>query len=88
MEGAKGPHTGHAGFLSSAEAILPVLLKHLEGLLGGSSDIKHVLFTGHSAGGAVASLLFANFLCKSAPECKCLAITVLFEAAEGVKDMI
>jgi hypothetical protein len=73
MEEGTEPFQGHAGFISSAKAILPVLSKSLGDLIRGPSRIKHVLYTGHSAGGAVASLLFAHILPQSAPECKLFA---------------
>ncbi|KAH0561982.1 hypothetical protein GP486_003311 [Trichoglossum hirsutum] len=52
----------HAGFLNGAEALVPAVAKHIDALAENKSAVKHVLFTGHSAGGAVASLLFAKFL--------------------------
>ena len=33
-------------------------------------EVKHVLLTGHSAGGAVASLMFAKYLSHAAADCK------------------
>lgn len=34
------------------------------------NSVKHILFTGHSAGGAVASLLFAKFFSIAGAECE------------------
>jgi alpha-beta hydrolase superfamily lysophospholipase len=59
----------HAGFLNSTEALLPEVSSRVSRLIQ-QSGAKHVLFTGHSAGGAVASLLFSHVLCKSEPECE------------------
>jgi pimeloyl-ACP methyl ester carboxylesterase len=62
------PVHAHAGFLNSAEALTPTLSKHIEDAIRKRS-IKHVLFTGHSAGGAVASLLLAKYLTRAAEDC-------------------
>lgn len=62
------PVYAHAGFLNSAEALMPTLSKHVKAAIT-NSLIKHVLFTGHSAGGAVASLLLAKYLSLAAEEC-------------------
>lgn len=56
--------SAHSGFLSSAKALLPVVLEHIKK----EKDAQRVLFTGHSAGGTVASLLFAHFLCGAAQD--------------------
>jgi predicted lipase len=48
----------HAGFLNGAEALVSAVEKHINS----QPKCRHVLFTGHSAGGAVASLLFTRFL--------------------------
>lgn len=63
------PLHAHAGFLNGAEALLPEVSSRISRFVQ-QHRVKHVLFTGHSAGGAVASLLFAHFLCASDPECK------------------
>ncbi|KAH0558381.1 hypothetical protein GP486_004959 [Trichoglossum hirsutum] len=47
----------HAGFLNGAAA----LVKYIDSLVA-NSKAGHVLFCGHSAGGAVASLLFLKYL--------------------------
>ncbi|KAK4248897.1 hypothetical protein C7999DRAFT_13178, partial [Corynascus novoguineensis] len=53
----------HSGFLNGARALLPVVKDQLASTVGPSSDrASHVIFTGHSAGGAVASLLYLHFL--------------------------
>ena len=57
----------HSGFLSSAEVLEPMISMYLgEGRWG---SFKHVLFTGHSAGGAVASLLCLRYLSRRNKEC-------------------
>jgi putative lipase involved disintegration of autophagic bodies len=55
------PIYAHAGFLNAANDLEPVLTKKIKEILV-YNEVKHVLFTGHSAGGAVASLLFAKYL--------------------------
>ncbi|KAL2197038.1 Alpha/Beta hydrolase protein [Corynascus similis CBS 632.67] len=53
----------HSGFLNGARALLPVVKEQLASTVGPGSDrASHVIFTGHSAGGAVASLLYLHFL--------------------------
>lgn len=58
----------HSGFLNSAEALEPMVSKWLKESLE-KGGIKHVVFTGHSAGGAVASLMFLHYLCKASSDC-------------------
>ncbi|KAL3475376.1 Alpha/Beta hydrolase protein [Aspergillus californicus] len=53
----------HAGFLKSAEALAPVVSEEISKYIGQHGEKSHVLFTGHSAGGAVASLLFLRHIC-------------------------
>ncbi|KAH8587284.1 hypothetical protein B0O99DRAFT_747707 [Bisporella sp. PMI_857] len=55
----------HAGFLMGAESLMPQINKILEKLVR-DGNVKHVLFTGHSAGGSVASLLWLKLLCLGA----------------------
>ena len=51
----------HSGFLSSAKALSSLVLRHIS-KLNQDGRIKHVIFTGHSAGGGVAALLYLKFL--------------------------
>ena len=57
----------HSGFLNSAEILKPMISKRIKDLA--SADVNHVLFTGHSAGGAVASLLYLSYLSRRNTEC-------------------
>lgn len=50
----------HAGFLNSALELLPILSKQIGRGLGDDPATK-LLFTGHSAGGVTATLLFLAF---------------------------
>lgn len=54
----------HLGFLKSAKALVkPIASKLRHELAGLSSKIKYnLIFTGHSAGGAVAALLYVHML--------------------------
>lgn len=61
----------HTGFLNGARALSSSASKRIQAFLSGPGRQPdglgrkpHVLFTGHSAGGAVASLLFRHFLSK------------------------
>ncbi|KFY27699.1 hypothetical protein V491_00774 [Pseudogymnoascus sp. VKM F-3775] len=51
----------HAGFLNSAEVLKGVVSKYIDDYAK-QGNVKHILFTGHSAGGAVASLLYLRYL--------------------------
>ena len=57
----------HSGFLNSAEILEATISKRIKELA--PADVKHVLFTGHSAGGAVASLLYLSYLSRRNAEC-------------------
>ncbi|KAF7546119.1 hypothetical protein G7Z17_g8654 [Cylindrodendrum hubeiense] len=53
----------HSGFLNSAEALDNNVSRRIQRYVNAQgSEKKHVVFTGHSAGGAVASLLFLRYL--------------------------
>lgn len=57
----------HAGFLSSARSMLPPVAARLRQLLKDNPGRKNysLLIAGHSAGGAVAALLYAHMHCSS-----------------------
>ncbi|KAK2612773.1 hypothetical protein QQS21_001225 [Conoideocrella luteorostrata] len=52
--------SAHRGFLTCAKSLLSVIRSELEKLVASDASFTQVLFTGHSAGGAVSSLLFLN----------------------------
>ena len=60
--------SAHSGFLSSAKTLLPPVLRHIS-KLNQEGRMKHVIFTGHSAGGGVAALLYLKFLLEMDPLC-------------------
>src|SRR6187551_3614084 len=62
----------HAGFLSSAKALYPSVNDHL---IKASQDYPglHVVFAGHSAGGAVSSLLYTKCLLEAKKTCEFFA---------------
>ena len=60
--------SAHSGFLSSAKTLSPLVLRHIS-KLNQEGRIKHVVFTGHSAGGGVAALLYLKFLLEVDPLC-------------------
>lgn len=66
----------HGGFLNSADSLMPLVSKRITEVAKGNS-VKHILFTGHSAGGAVASLLYARFLSKAGAECESKRSSIL-----------
>ncbi|KAL4951633.1 Alpha/Beta hydrolase protein [Aspergillus filifer] len=53
----------HAGFLKSAEALDPIVSREINKYVEETGEKSHILLTGHSAGGAVASLLFLRYVC-------------------------
>ena len=57
----------HSGFLNSAEILEPLISERIKELA--PPGVNHVLFTGHSAGGAVASLLYLSRLSRRNAEC-------------------
>lgn len=52
----------HRGFLHAAQELVPYIWDKLKSILVDNPGSLDVVFTGHSAGGAVVSLLFAHFL--------------------------
>ncbi|KAK0616945.1 Alpha/Beta hydrolase protein [Immersiella caudata] len=61
IPGQETPVQAHAGFLSCAEALIPAITTGILQQLGLDTKISNIVFTGHSAGGAVASLVFLHF---------------------------
>ena len=60
--------SAHAGFANGAAALGSAVTAQIRSVFK-AGKIKHVLFTGHSAGGAVASLLFLRSLSVAARDC-------------------
>ncbi|KAL8849342.1 MAG: hypothetical protein Q9221_005693 [Calogaya cf. arnoldii] len=67
-EGLDRPQV-HSGFLIGAKALTQCIAKQLEESINNDGP-KEVLFTGHSAGAAVSSLLFHHFLSSASSKCK------------------
>jgi putative lipase involved disintegration of autophagic bodies len=59
----------HSGFLNSALSLKRAIFESISDLVR-ENCIKHVLFTGHSAGGATASLLSLTYLLTGEETCK------------------
>ncbi|KAK0672344.1 Alpha/Beta hydrolase protein [Cercophora samala] len=57
----------HAGFLGCAQEMIPIITTDIREQLLADEKIRNVVFTGHSAGGAVASLVFLHFLFQQSP---------------------
>ncbi|KAF7592076.1 hypothetical protein BBP40_000742 [Aspergillus hancockii] len=56
----------HSGFLNSAKALDSIVSREIKDyIIQDGGKYSHILFTGHSAGGAVASLLFLRFLAQT-----------------------
>jgi hypothetical protein len=51
----------HSGFLACAQAIASSIAQDIDQQLAADDSISNIIFTGHSAGGAVASLIFLHF---------------------------
>ena len=67
--------SAHSGFLSSAKALSSLVLRHIS-KLNQEGRIKQVIFTGHSAGGGVAALLYLKFLLDIDPLCAFLKLWI------------
>ncbi|KAH7128564.1 Alpha/Beta hydrolase protein [Dendryphion nanum] len=52
--------SAHSGFLGGAKALIPRVIDVIS--QAQSTNVKHIILTGHSAGGAVASLVFMKLL--------------------------
>ncbi|KAB8265071.1 Alpha/Beta hydrolase protein [Aspergillus pseudonomiae] len=68
----------HSGFLNSAKALDKTVSQGIKNYIRqNASEYSHVLFTGHSAGGAVASLLFLRHIAQESvyPEVRFSCIT-------------
>ena len=66
----------HAGFLNSAVELRERVSTFIDEVTK-SRALKHVVFTGHSAGAAVASLLYLSFRAHSSEDCRYAARDVL-----------
>ena len=62
----------HSGYLHGARALQVDIEKEVLACMEFTS-IRHVIFTGHSAGGAVASLAFLQTLAVASARCTCMA---------------
>ncbi|KAF5589358.1 hypothetical protein FPCIR_6804 [Fusarium pseudocircinatum] len=58
----------HSGFLTCAATLLPWLTEEIIRQVTADRSLKDVVFTGHSAGGAVAAMLFLHFICHCSSE--------------------
>lgn len=58
----------HAGFLGCAQDMIPTVTADIRQQLLADEKIRNIVFTGHSAGGAVASLVFLHFLFQQSPD--------------------
>ncbi|KAL4969278.1 Alpha/Beta hydrolase protein [Aspergillus stella-maris] len=56
------PFKAHAGFLKGADALDPIVSREINKYVEETGEKSHILLTGHSAGGAVASLLFLRYV--------------------------
>ncbi|KAK3387878.1 hypothetical protein B0H63DRAFT_471070 [Podospora didyma] len=65
LEGVTTSVNAHAGFLACAKTLIPTLTRDIVDQIAVDGAISNIVFTGHSAGGAVASLVFLNFVCHS-----------------------
>ncbi|KAH6651230.1 hypothetical protein F5144DRAFT_617854 [Chaetomium tenue] len=70
FEGIAGTKA-HTGFLACAKALIPTLKAAIEQHVTSDKRVFEVVFTGHSAGGAVASLVFLHFVSNPSAEHNC-----------------
>ena len=67
LPGSGDPIFTHAGFLSCTKHLLPILEQEITRQVAADKDISNIVFTGHSAGGAVSSLAFLHFVYHTPP---------------------
>ena len=70
-KGTRSGISAHSGFVNGAKALLSLVSRHIS-KLSKSGQPKHIVFTGHSAGGAVASLLYLKFVLNATNNCEFL----------------
>ncbi|QGI77075.1 hypothetical protein CEK25_003804 [Fusarium fujikuroi] len=63
FQGTKEQIYAHSGFLACAATLLPWLTEEITRQVTADKSLKDVVFTGHSAGGAVAAMVFLHFVC-------------------------
>ncbi|EWG44873.1 hypothetical protein FVEG_15738 [Fusarium verticillioides 7600] len=61
--GVKEQIYAHGGFLACAATLLPWLTEEIIRQVTADRSLKDVVLTGHSAGGAVAAMVFLHFVC-------------------------
>ncbi|KAF5625075.1 hypothetical protein F52700_9450 [Fusarium sp. NRRL 52700] len=61
--GTKEQIYAHSGFLACAATLLPWLTEEIIRQATADRSLKDIVFTGHSAGGAVSAMLFLHFVC-------------------------
>ncbi|CVL12163.1 hypothetical protein LB506_010721 [Fusarium annulatum] len=61
--GTKEQIHAHSGFLACAATLLPWLTEEITRQVTADKSLKDVVFTGHSAGGAVAAMVLLHFVC-------------------------
>jgi hypothetical protein len=66
------PILAHGGFLAAARSLKDQITEPIHSFLSKTTGLLKILFTGHSAGGAVASLLYAHFYTNNL--CRCLTL--------------
>lgn len=68
--GTKEQIHAHSGFLACAATLLPWLTEEITRQVTADKSLKDVVFTGHSAGGAVAAMVLLHFVCHCPSECR------------------
>ncbi|KAF5719955.1 hypothetical protein FMUND_4425 [Fusarium mundagurra] len=61
--GTKEQIYAHSGFLACAATLLPWLTEEIVRQVTVDEGLNDIVFTGHSAGGAVAAMVFLHFVC-------------------------
>ncbi|KAH6879393.1 Alpha/Beta hydrolase protein [Thelonectria olida] len=59
------PVLAHRGFLACTNVLLPWFTEEIIRQVELDDSLAHIVFTGHSAGGAVAALAFLHFACQN-----------------------
>ncbi|KAG5787101.1 hypothetical protein H9Q69_013830 [Fusarium xylarioides] len=63
IPGTKEQIYAHSGFLACAATLLPWLTEEIIRQVTADKSLEDIVFTGHSAGGAVVAMVFLHFAC-------------------------
>ncbi|KAH7312484.1 Alpha/Beta hydrolase protein [Stachybotrys elegans] len=77
FSGYRDPILAHSGFLACAKSIRASLIREIIRQMNRDPGLSQVIFTGHSAGGAVSSLVFLSLLCDLPTELSAIRLSLV-----------